>query len=300
MVSRSNYRGAFFRQQKMLKFSNLENISTDALLHTFNESFSDYLVKMQLTKEQLERKLVSDSIDLKLSAGAYIDGNLVGFILHGINTDGNEKIAYNAGTGVIPKKRGYNLTKKMYRFVMPLLEKEGVTKCILEVLEKNIPAIKTYKAIGYSLKRELVCLKGIPKVPTPTTEKPDIREIKKINWEEASTFWDWQPSWQNSITAMQNLGEYNKLAGIYQGKKLVAYISYNPLNNRIAQFAVRQSHRRKGYGKALFKYVYDTNKAEVSVINVDIDSGSTITFLGSIGLFPYIYQYEMEKPLFVF
>lgn len=284
----------------MLKFSNLENISTGALLHTFNESFSDYLVKMQLTKEQLERKLIADSIDLKLSAGAYENGKLIGFILHGINVEGKEKLAYNAGTGVIPKKRGRNLTKEMYQFILPLLEKEGITKCVLEVLEKNIPAIKTYSAIGYTLKRELVCFKGTPKPAPVHAEIPDIRKIKKINWNEVSTFWDWQPSWQNSVTAMQNLGEYNKLAGIYQENKLVAYISYNPLSNRVSQFAVQQSHRRKGYGKALFKYVFDTSKTELSVINVDINSASTITFLGSIGLFPYIYQYEMENPLFTF
>ncbi|MDR6785035.1 GNAT superfamily N-acetyltransferase [Pedobacter africanus] len=284
----------------MLEFSNLEHISTDALLHTFNESFSDYLVKMQLTKAQLERKLMADSIDLKLSAGAYEGGKLVGFILHGVDLQGNEKLAYNAGTGVIPAKRGQNLTREMYGFILPLLEKEGITKCVLEVLEKNIPAIKTYKAIGYTLKRELVCLKGKLRGSSIASEVPGIKALKKINWTEVSTFWDWQPSWQNSVKAMQNLGEYNKIAGIYDGRKLVAYISYNPDSNRIAQFAVHQSYRRRGYGRALFKYVAGQNNAELSVINVDIGSGPTITFLGSIGLFPYIYQYEMEKPLFVF
>ncbi|WP_159451624.1 GNAT family N-acetyltransferase [Pedobacter africanus] len=255
---------------------------------------------MQLTKEQLERKLIADSIDLKLSAGAYEDGKLVGFILHGLDVQGNEKLAYNAGTGVIPTKRGRNLTREMYRFILPLLEKEGITKCMLEVLEKNLPAIKTYKTIGYTLNRELVCLKGKFKGTSIDPKVPRIKALKKINWTEVSTFWDWQPSWQNSVTAMQNLGEYNKIAGIYDGRKLVAYICYNPDSNRIAQFAVHQSYRRRGYGKALFKHVAGHNNTELSVVNVDIDSGPTITFLGSVGLFPYIYQYEMEKPLFVF
>lgn len=283
--------------QQMPEFSDLKNISTDALLHTFNASFSDYLVKMQLTKEQLERKLMTDAIDLRLSAGAYENGRLIGFILHGINELGQEKIAYNAGTGVLPSKRGANLTKKMYRYILPQLEKEGITKCILEVLEKNLPALKTYLATGYELKRELVCFKGIPKIPRINSRTPNIREIKQVDWTTLSTFWDWQPSWQNSITAMQNLGEQNKLMGIYRKNKLVAYISYNPLNNRIAQFAVHKSHRRAGYGKALFRYVFQANQTEIAIINVDIESSTTITFLGSIGLFPYIYQYEMEKKL---
>jgi ribosomal protein S18 acetylase RimI-like enzyme len=281
----------------MLEFSNLKNISTNSLLHTFNESFSDYLVKMQLTKAQLERKLMADSIDYKLSAGVYEEGKLVGFVLHGINHVGHEKIAYNAGTGVIPAKRGHNFTKEMYQFILPLLKKEGVTKCILEVLEKNYPALKAYKAIGYQFKRELVCFKGIPKIAGINGKTMDIREIRQMDWQAAMEFWDWIPSWQNSITALQNLGEHNKLTGIYLKNKLVAYVSYNPINNRIAQFAVDKSYRHMGYGKALFQHVFHVNNTELSIINVDIDSSSTITFLGSIGLFPYLYQYEMEKIL---
>ncbi|WP_316809789.1 GNAT family N-acetyltransferase [Pedobacter heparinus] len=283
--------------QQMLEFSDLKNISTNTLLQTFNDAFSDYLVKMHLTKEQLERKLVADAIDLRLSAGTYEDGRLIGFILHGINDMGHEKVAYNAGTGVLPSKRGHNLTKAMYQYILPLLEKEGVTTCILEVLEKNLPALKTYQAIGYQFKRELVCFKGIPKIADTNSGSADIRKIEQVDWTMLSTFWDWQPSWQNSIAAMQNLGEHNKTVGIYLKDELIAYLSYNPLNNRIAQFAVHKSHRRAGYGKALFQHVFQTNKTEIFIINVDIESCTTITFLGSIGLFPYICQYEMEKKL---
>lgn len=297
LVSHILYRFTRRATQQMLEFSNLKNISTAVLLQTFNTSFSDYLVKMQLTREQLERKLVTDAIDLNLSAGAYEDGRLIGFILHGINELGDKKIAYNAGTGVIPSKRGTNLTKAMYQYILPLLEKEGITRCILEVLEKNFPALKAYSAVGYELKRELVCFKGIPKITKTNKKALDIREIKQADWTTLSTFWDWQPSWQNSITAIQHSGEHSKMIGIYLKNKLVAYISYNPLNNRIAQFAVDKSHRRAGYGKALFHYVFRKNKTEIAVINVDIESSTTITFLGSIGLFPYIYQYEMEKKL---
>lgn len=45
---------------------NLENLSSTTLVATFNLSFSDYLVPFSLTKEQLEQKMKSENISLKI------------------------------------------------------------------------------------------------------------------------------------------------------------------------------------------------------------------------------------------
>ncbi|SHF34365.1 GNAT family N-acetyltransferase [Pedobacter caeni] len=278
----------------MLAFKNLSDISIVTLLETFNESFSDYLVPLQLTTEQLERKLISDSIDLSYSAGVFEDEKLIGFILHGIGVVQGEKAAYNAGTGVIPSKRGQQLTKLMYQFIVPSLEAAGIRNCYLEVLEKNVPAIKSYESVGFEVNRTLSCFKGTPQIPK--NDHPyQVTRLSGIDWDQCFTFWDWQPSWQNSITALMNIGEGNNSIGIYQDEKLVAYASYNPQNNRISQFAVDKNYRNKGLGSALFEYIYKERNAEISLINVDANATETITFLKSIGLEVFITQYEMKK-----
>lgn len=278
----------------MLAFKNLADISAATLLAAFNESFSDYLVPLQLTMEQLERKLISDSIDLSYSAGVFEDEKLIGFILHGIGVINGEKAAYNAGTGVIPSKRGQQLTKLMYQFIVPSLEAAGIRNCYLEVLEKNIPAIKSYESVGFEVKRTLSCFKGTPKIQKNDHPHQVIR-LNGMDWDRCLTFWDWLPSWQNSITALKNIGEGNNSIGIYQDEKLVAYASYNPQNNRISQFAVDKNYRNKGLGSALFEYIYKERNAEISLINIDANATETITFLKSIGLEVFITQYEMKK-----
>lgn len=278
----------------MLQFKNLENISVDILLETFNESFSDYLVKLQLTKEQLERKLISDSIDLSLSAGVYESEKLIGFILHGIALVNGEKAAYNAGTGVIPSKRGRQLTKLMYQFILPSLEAAGVKNCYLEVLEQNIPAIKSYESVGYTLERTLICFRGIPQIQDDSKQYP-VLVLKEMDWDKWASFWDWQPSWQNATTALKNIGSGNNSIGIQLDGELVAYASYNPQNNRISQFAVAKDYRNQGLGTALFQYIFNESQAEISLINVDATATETISFLKSIGLVAFVNQQEMKK-----
>ncbi|WP_342331517.1 GNAT family N-acetyltransferase [Pedobacter sp. FW305-3-2-15-E-R2A2] len=280
----------------MLQFKNLENISLEVLLETFNESFSDYFVRLQLTKEQLERKLVSDSIDLSLSAGVFESERLIGFILHGIALVNGEKAAYNAGTGVIPSKRGQQLTKLIYRFILPSLEAAGVKNCYLEVLEQNIQAIKSYESTGYKIHRTLICFKGIPQIQEDSKSYP-VLALKEMDWDTWASFWDWQPTWQNATTALKNIGSGNNSIGIHLDEKLVAYASYNPQNNRISQFAVAKDYRKQGLGSALFQHIYNENKAELSLVNVDAAATDTLSFLKSIGLTAFVNQYEMKKKM---
>lgn len=280
----------------MLQFKNLENISLEVLLETFNESFSDYFVRLQLTKEQLERKLVSDSIDLSLSAGVFESERLIGFILHGIALVNGEKAAYNAGTGVIPSKRGQQLTKLIYRFILPSLEAAGVKNCYLEVLEQNIQAIKSYESTGYKIYRTLICFKGIPQIQEDSNSYP-VLALKEMDWGTWASFWDWQPTWQNATTALKNIGSGNNSIGIHLDEKLVAYASYNPQNNRISQFAVAKDYRKQGLGSALFQHIYNENKAELSLVNVDAAAADTLSFLKSIGLTAFVNQYEMKKEM---
>lgn len=96
-----------------MEIRNLEQVKKSEILEAFNKSFSDYFVPFKLTEEPLEKKMVTDKIDLKLSVGIFEDKKLIAFILHGFDVIDNQKIIYNRGTGVIPEKRGFGLTKNL-------------------------------------------------------------------------------------------------------------------------------------------------------------------------------------------
>ena len=268
----------------------------DALVECFNHSFSDYIFPRSIDKELLKAKIDAESIKLSLSAGAWDDGKLVGFILHGFDVVDGEKIVYNAGTGVIPGMRGNKLSVKMYQYALPELHSRGMRKIRLEVIPENIPALRIYEQTSFKILRELHCFKG-PVQINNADQKFRIEKLTSYNWELLESFWDWIPSWQNETTAVENLVYSNVSLGIYENDLLIGYLVYNPDSKRIQQFAISRKYRNRGAAKQLFAFIAKNYGEEMSVINVDATAKETISFLNAIGLSYFVRQYEMEMKL---
>lgn len=276
-----------------MEVKTLKGIDKKGILKVFNESFSDYFIPFKLTEEQLTSKMVADKINLELSVGSFENGKLNAFILHGFDTINNQKVIYNGGTGVIPEKRGLGLTKQMYLFILPLLEKKGVNKVILEVISKNIQAIKSYEKSGFKALRELDCFKGnfnFQKI----NKDVEIKKLPNYQWKLMESFWDVRPTWQNSTNVMDELKPGNISLGAFIKNELVGYVIYNPFGKRIQQIATDKGHRQKGIAAALISELTKNYGQTFSVINVDKMSESTGKFFKSIGFGNYLEQLEME------
>lgn len=276
----------------MITIKTLENSSIEQILEVFNLSFSDYIVPFCLSKEQLTEKIKSDGIQLEISVGVFDNDKLIAFILHGYNLVGNLKVVYNAGTGVIPAKRGNKLTSKLYEFILPIFLQNNIDKIQLEVITTNSAALKTYKNLGFEIVRELNCYKGSLQ-ETDISEDFEIRNLDEYNWQKLQSFWDFKPSWQNSITAVEKLKNTNVSLGIYVKSDLFGYIIYNPALKRIQQFAIDKNNRNKGFGNALLSHISTHYGKEISVINVKENIDVNL-FMSKVGLQKFIKQYEME------
>lgn len=279
----------------MITIETLQNTTIDQLLEVFNLSFSDYLVPFVLTKAQLEDKIKSDSVNLELSVGAFQNNQLIAFMLHGFDLVDNLKVVYNAGTGVIPEKRGQKLTSRMYAYLMPILHEKGIDNIQLEVISTNAVAIKTYKNLGFEMVRELNCYKGLLQVSTKI-EAVEIRNLDIYDWQKLKSFWDFKPSWQNAITAVEKLKSTNVSLGVYRDNNLMGYIIYNPTLKRIHQLAVEKTERNNGFGTMLLNAIATQYEKEISIINVE-DTPEMDTFMKQVGLKHYIKQYEMKISL---
>lgn len=279
-----------------MEIRNLKNSSIAELTNCFNASFANYMVPLQLTEEQLQQKFVNDHTVLEFSAGAYEGDTLVGFIFTGIDIRNGKKMGYNGGTGVLPEYRGRRLTAKMYDFLIPKLKKEGVKSCILEVIESNVPAIKTYENIGFKKVRELVSFKGFPNGEISVPHHIQISE-NFANLKITVDFCDFEASWQNSEAAVKRSQSNLNNFIIQEKEEPIAFIIFNPDNGRISQFGVSKDHRRKGYATILFKKVSQHLQRPLTLINIDRRSTASIDFLSGIGLEPFLTQLEMEMEL---
>ncbi len=239
----------------MVTFQTLENISLAGITEVFNVAFSDYMVPLQVTEEQLIDKIKSANVKLEYSVGAFENNKLVGLILHCYGLEDGKKVVYNAGTGVIPVNRGHNLTSRMYGFIIPVLRELQISKLLLEVITENKPAILSYQKTGFETKRKLSCFKGGLKLFDILKSDYEIRSLENYDWEKLQSFWDWKPTWPNSIMVVENLKQSNTSFGIFRENVLSGYIIYNSKTKRMQQFGIDKNHRKKYLAKQLFNHI---------------------------------------------
>ncbi|MEP7110540.1 MAG: N-acetyltransferase [Ferruginibacter sp.] len=271
-------------------------VDVQTLRSCFNASFKNYYTPIQLSREQFAEKLITEAIDLKLSFGIFDVDELVGFILNGIDLAGNQKVAYNTASGILPEYRGYKLSYLLYEHSIQQLQKAGVGRIILEVIEQNIPAIKIYHHFGFIVTRKLNSYVG----------KPVLRELLPIEIETlASPDWDlirknceWKPSWQYSTNCIKRAQSNYTLQVASSNKQPVAYCISNFNTGTVAHFGCSEIDSKEKYLSALFNQVNGVNNnQDTSVINVDTNALYANTFLLSIGLSRFFTACEMELVL---
>ena len=194
---------------------------------------------------------------------------------------------------VIPTQRGEALTKRMYEFILPKIKKKKVDTLILEVISKNIPAIKSYERVGYSKVRGLLCYRGEVK-PLTINRALEIRKLDRYDWEVFESFWDIRPTAQNSKRAINKLTSDLVLLGGFLENQLVGYLVFNPKTKRLSQIAIHKNFRRKKIASSLIQHIINEHRDALTVINVDKGDQPINDFFENISFEMFLEQWEMQ------
>lgn len=265
----------------------LSAIAFDELLDCFLNAFDNYFVSMPTDGDYYRTRWKAAKVDFDLSYGMFDEGNLVGFIIHGIDERFGKLTAFNTGTGVIPAYRGKRVVKSIYDYALEDLRKNGIEKSILEVIRENNAAIRAYQSVGFEICKEYACFAGDLEIDD--SDQFELTEVaaKDINWEglphQQAYSWDFQ---QASILA----GNYT-FCQVSHDKVPESFFIINPQNGRIAQLDLLNTEN-KGWQRlfSAIKHISNT----ISIINVDERLKDKIEQLRSIGLRNTVNQYEME------
>jgi ribosomal protein S18 acetylase RimI-like enzyme len=279
----------------------LSNEQFDQVYRTFVDSFSNYFVRFYPpTSIQFKNDLQRDGVDLSRSVGAWDNGRLAGFSLNGFGQVSGEPSAFVANTGVLPEYRQQRVAISMFEWMFPVLKDQGCRQMILEVISTNTPAIRLYEKLGFKHERDLICFQQASKSGPRIRESPqiEIRHLERIDTLFAS-FWDAEPSWQNSLEAIKLAVDKNRTYGAFKNDELVGYVVVSIQNGGISQLAVRPDRRRIGIGSELFRRARGSVPlgTNLRMINVDASLDNLRGLLENFGLRPSITQLEMKKLL---
>ncbi|CAM3469739.1 GNAT family N-acetyltransferase [Pontibacter korlensis] len=284
-------------------FSFLTPQSLPQLHSTFLKAFADYVVPIQLSEEQFKDKIEREGVVVDFSVGVFVGKEMVGFILTGLGEWQGKPAAYNAGTGVVPGYRGHQLTQRMYEFMLPKLRESGIELCLLEVIQENIPALRSYERIGFKATRSLLCFRAMKEdlllqqveEPTEVIIKPAIKPSFKVY----QSYLDVAPTWQNDMASLKrSKGQNTILEALNAEQEVVGYISFFIKNGAVAQLAVDKQWRRKGVATALLREaVKQVQAPSIMFINIESTAKDVVSYLERRHFKLILKQYEMVMPI---
>lgn len=259
----------------------------DALHAAFVEAFSDYVVKLVPTREQLAEMLTRRGYVPEASVAEVEGDRIVAFTLNGV--DGTS--AYDTGTGVVPSHRRRGLAKAMLEFLEPLLRTRGCTNYVLEVLEANTAARALYLGAGFRETRGLQCW-TFESSGLPVAESPSFSPRRLDDLETCRLWWTVTPSWQNSTHSISRARDPHVVLGDEH-----SYAILFPSNGDLAQLAVRPEMRRQGIATRLLRKAAAIAGKPLRIMNVDDRDEGITRFLDATGARRMVRQIEMRREL---
>ena len=276
----------------MIRYSSLENTDVNELFSVFAEAFSDYMVPVNMSLERFTGNMRRNGYDCRVSVGAFSDGKLVGFIMSGRRVNDGIMSAYDMGTGVIPEYRSLGIAGNMIDHLKCLLDQEGVSRYVLEVIRDNERALNLYRHKGFEIRREFTCFQ-IDKSRLKGVSSFHVEHVSSLDFDLVKDFQDASPSWQNSAESILSDNDRYVFSVISAGGRVCAYAVFDPATGDIPQFAVSHECRGRGMGKSLLTDIRD-NTAASTLRVVNVGDEATRSLLTHLDFVPSAEQYEME------
>ena len=279
-----------------MEIKSLEHTGQRSIFQAFARAFKDY--EIQLDYGQFQAMMQRRGFDPALSFAAFDGDEMASFTLNGIGQFNGLYTAYDTGTGTREEYRGKSLAASIFEQSIPYLKAAGIEQYLLEVLQHNTKAVSLYKRLGFETVREFnyfMQAKSEIAIVEPNSDfhikKTEIDDIGLV-----SAFWDFHPSWQNSLDSIKRSVNCFTCLGAFCDSTIVGYGIFEPATGDITQLAVDKTHRRKGVATALLnKIMTMTTSDKLKVVNTDISCKAMTDFLKSKNINVSGTQFEMIR-----
>jgi len=285
---------------ELIEYRFLSETDFDGLYRSFIAAFSDYTVSMRSSADAFRNRLHRDGVKLELSMGAFSDREMVGFCINGLGQWHGRPTAYDAGTGIVPNYRGKGLAKELFAYVLPRLKEAGLNQYLLEVITSNTPAVNLYHKLGFNETRIFAVYKQNQRLTDTNSNKEiQLSDVDTPNWPLYESFWDGEPSWQNSIPAIKRSRGGNIFVTANLRGECAGYGVMSMITGNVMQLAVAPKHRRKGIGSLILTAFQNRLPSGefLKVTNLDRTMAGALRFYEAKGFSLVLEQLEMMRYL---
>jgi len=175
-----------------LEFTSIVEFGKAPAAELLTQAFADYIIKLALTPEALDRLGRSEGLDFLASQVLFADAIPVGAAL--IARRG--QISRLAGMALLPRARQHGLGRLFMERLLADARAREDKRMELEVIEQNAAAVRLYEKTGFTRRRRLLGFsratpEGVASEPAPAVV--DLQEVAAVVASLGGEMdWPWQ------------------------------------------------------------------------------------------------------------
>jgi len=270
-----------------MQYNTLKDTPLQQIIDCLLSAFEGYYVPMPTDLAYWQQRFEKAGVDQAHSWGVFDREKLVGFIINAIGEHDGQHTAFNTGTGVLKDYRGQKIVDHLYQFGLPGLKAKGIEGCTLEVITKNLRAIRVYERIGFSISHRLKCYQG-----NLTLGKKAVLKERHLA-ELEGQFADHHYSWDYKKRPIQKAEVAYKVFEVFDAptSSPAGYFIINPSNGTIAQLETKTKN-----WPLLFDGISQVC-SEIRIINIHENRIGLLNYLQASPLQNHLDQFAMEMSL---
>ncbi|PGA89413.1 GNAT family N-acetyltransferase [Bacillus toyonensis] len=251
----------------MIQYKRCSEVNIDLVYEAFKEGFSDYTIKMEVSKEDfIQRFLGPEGNSLEHSFLALDGDKSVGVILGGIKVYETIKTMRCGTLAVHPNYRGIGVSQKLFELHKEEAIQNECKQLFLEVIVGNDRAIHFYNKLGYEKVYDL-CYYNLNDVTKITNKDNKNIEVKRLEFQtfklEIQKWLNFHINWQNDIDYIEKTN--NTYYGAYIDNDLKGSVCVNE-QGKISFIFVDKDYRNIGIGMKLLQVA----RVELSLLSLSI------------------------------
>jgi ribosomal protein S18 acetylase RimI-like enzyme len=283
----------------MITYKRCTEVNEDTVFEAFQMGFSDYIIKIQLTKDAFMKRFFGpEGNSMGYSVIALDEDKPVGLNLGGIKVyEGNKTLRCGA-LCVHPDYRGTEVSGRLFELHREIAIENKCKQMFLEVIVGNDRAISFYKKKGYEKIYDIAYYSHNNPSEISATLSDDL-SARRIDMDSLRSLshriQDIHINWQNDLDYISRT-EGQIHYGVFHGSMLIGVLSIHPAG-KISFLWIDPGFRGKGVGKGLINHAVRELNPQKLLINFPNNSA----LMGFVNRMNFtrdaISQYEMYLTL---